>query len=245
MHRVTPLKVLYFGTPVVLVGTRNEDGSANLAPMSSAWWLGQTCVLGLGDAAQTATNLRRERECVLNLPSSSMAAPVDRIALHTARAEIPAPKLARGYTYRRDKFAAAGLTEQAADLVAAPRVAECPIQLEATLTATHGMDGCTAFEVEVVRAHVSEDLLIPGTAYVDPQRWDPLVMKFCEYFGAAQNVYPSRLATAWRMPHAARTESGGGVGENATPTSTRTRRRRGAATDALIGDGRSPGVQWT
>ncbi|OLF17009.1 flavin reductase family protein [Actinophytocola xanthii] len=203
MHRVTPLKVLYFGTPVVLLGTRNEDGSSNLAPMSSAWWLGQTCVLGLGDAAQTATNLRRERECVLNLPSASLAAHVDRIALLTGRAEIPAQKLARGYTYSRAKFAAAGLTEQPADLVAAPRVTECPIQLEATLTATHAMDGCTAFEVEVLRAHVAEDLLIPGTAYVDPERWDPLLMKFCEYFGRAENVHPSRLAGAWRMPHPA------------------------------------------
>ncbi|MEU1383387.1 flavin reductase family protein, partial [Streptomyces albidoflavus] len=31
MHVVPGLKVLYFGTPVVLVGTRNEDGTANLA----------------------------------------------------------------------------------------------------------------------------------------------------------------------------------------------------------------------
>jgi flavin reductase (DIM6/NTAB) family NADH-FMN oxidoreductase RutF len=27
---------LYFGTPVVLLSTENENGSANLAPMSSA-----------------------------------------------------------------------------------------------------------------------------------------------------------------------------------------------------------------
>jgi flavin reductase (DIM6/NTAB) family NADH-FMN oxidoreductase RutF len=32
--------ILYFGTPVVLISTQNEDGTANLAPMSSAWWLG-------------------------------------------------------------------------------------------------------------------------------------------------------------------------------------------------------------
>ncbi|WP_198007949.1 hypothetical protein [Methylovulum miyakonense] len=32
--------ILYFGTPVILVSTINEDGTANLAPMSSAWWLG-------------------------------------------------------------------------------------------------------------------------------------------------------------------------------------------------------------
>ena len=61
------LKVLYFGTPVVLVGSRNPDGTPDLAPMSSAWWLGQSCMLGLGNSAQTTANLLRERQCVLNL----------------------------------------------------------------------------------------------------------------------------------------------------------------------------------
>ena len=38
MHTVPGIKVLYFGTPVVLITTRNEDGTPNIAPMSSAWW---------------------------------------------------------------------------------------------------------------------------------------------------------------------------------------------------------------
>ena len=47
-HRVAEPAILYFGTPVVLIGTSNDDGSYNLAPMSSAWWLGWRCMLGLG-----------------------------------------------------------------------------------------------------------------------------------------------------------------------------------------------------
>ena len=39
-HSVIEPGILYFGAPVVLVSTLNEDGSANLAPMSSAFWLG-------------------------------------------------------------------------------------------------------------------------------------------------------------------------------------------------------------
>jgi flavin reductase (DIM6/NTAB) family NADH-FMN oxidoreductase RutF len=203
MHRVTPLKVLYFGTPVVLISSRNEDGSANLAPMSSAWWLGQTCVLGLAETSQTAANLHRERECVLNLPSSALVDAVDRIALLTARAEVPPHKVKRGYTHSRSKFAAAGLTPVAADLVSPPRALECPIQLEARLTAAHRLeDGMTAFQVSVERAHVAEDLLIPGKDYVDPEKWDPLIMKFCEFFGGGSNLQPSRLAGGWQMPHA-------------------------------------------
>lgn len=205
MHKISELKVLYFGTPVVLIGSRNEDGSANLAPMSSAWWLGDRCMLGLGNRGQTTANLRRERECVLNLASSSMVDAVDRLALLTGKAEVPEGKLKQGYRYEPDKFGAADLTEQPGHLVRAPRVAECPIQLECVVEASHPIEGpdlhATAFDVRVVRAHVEEDLIIPGTHYVDPLRWDPLIMKFCEFFGGGQNVHPSRLAEGWKMPH--------------------------------------------
>jgi flavin reductase (DIM6/NTAB) family NADH-FMN oxidoreductase RutF len=205
MHVCVDLKVLYFGTPVVLVGSRNPDGTANLAPMSSAWWLGQSCMLGLGNSGQTTANLLRERQCVLNLPSASMVDAVDRLALTTATPVVPSGKAAKGYRYEPDKFAAAGLIEQAAELVAAPRVAQCPIQLECEVDAAHPFGGpeshATAFQVHVVRAHVAQDLLLPGTHYVDPLRWDPLIMKFCEFFGGGDNVYPSRLAEGWRMPH--------------------------------------------
>ncbi len=44
--------ILYFGTPVVLIGSSNEDGSHNLAPMSSAWWVGWRCMLGLAQQFQ-------------------------------------------------------------------------------------------------------------------------------------------------------------------------------------------------
>ncbi|MFF5183825.1 flavin reductase family protein [Streptomyces sp. NPDC000345] len=205
MHVVPGLKVLYFGTPVVLISSLNEDGTANLAPMSSAWWLGQDCMLGLGDSSQTAANLLRERECVLNLPSSAMVDAVDRIALTTGKATVPRHKAAQGYRYEPDKFAAAGLTRQASELVRPPRIAQCPVQLECRLVAAHPFGSptpyATAFQVEVLRTHVEEDLLIPGTHYMDPLGWDPLIMKFCEFFGGGRNVHPSRLAEGWDMPH--------------------------------------------
>lgn len=205
MHVVPGLKVLYFGTPVVLISSRNEDGTANLAPMSSAWWLGRHCMLGLGSSSQTSRNLRRERECVLNLPSAAMVGAVDRLALTTGRTEIPAYRREQGYRHEPAKFARAGLTEQPSELVSPPRVAECPIQLECRLVDIHDFGGddtnAAAFEVEVLRAHVAQELVIPGTHYVDPQAWDPLIMKFCEFFGGGENVHASRLAEGWHMPH--------------------------------------------
>jgi flavin reductase (DIM6/NTAB) family NADH-FMN oxidoreductase RutF len=205
MHIVPGLKVLYFGTPVVLISSRNEDGTANLAPMSSAWWLGQSCMLGLGNSGQTTANLLREGECVLNLPSSAMVDAVDRIALTTGKPIVPEVKSSQGYRHEPRKFAAAGLTEQASDLILPPRAAECPIQMECRVVSATPFGGptsfATAFQVEILRTHVEEDLVIPGTHYIDPLKWDPLIMKFTEFFGGGDNVHPSRLAKGWNMPH--------------------------------------------
>jgi flavin reductase (DIM6/NTAB) family NADH-FMN oxidoreductase RutF len=204
MHIVPGIKVLYFGTPVVLISSVNPDGSANLAPMSSAWWLDQNAMLGMGNRSRTVANLRRHPECVLNLPSSAMAAAVDRIALTTGRPDVPEGKRRQGYRFVADKFALGGLTRQDSQLVAPPRVAECPIQLECRVTTAHPFGGTegemTAFELTVLRTYVEEGLMVAGTTHVDPLRWDPLIMKFTEFFGGGVNVHPSRLAAGWKMP---------------------------------------------
>src|SRR5690348_5933984 len=122
--------ILYFGTPVVLIGSTNEDGSHNLAPMSSAWWIGGRCVLGIACNSKTTENMIRTRECVLNLPSADLVAAVDRLARTTGSDPVPQGKLYRGYRHAKDKFGLSGLTALSAETVNAPRAAECPVQME-------------------------------------------------------------------------------------------------------------------
>lgn len=55
MHSAIEPAILYFGTPVVIVGTLNEDGSPNLAPISSVFWLGWRCVIGVGAGSKTVS----------------------------------------------------------------------------------------------------------------------------------------------------------------------------------------------
>jgi flavin reductase (DIM6/NTAB) family NADH-FMN oxidoreductase RutF len=129
MHIASEPAILYFGTPVVLISTVNEDGSYNLAPMSSAFWLGWRTVLGLSATSKTSANLQRTRQCVLNLPSVAEVAAVNRLARTTGSDPVPEAKQRRGYRFEREKFAVAGLTPVAAETVAAPRVRECPVQL--------------------------------------------------------------------------------------------------------------------
>jgi flavin reductase (DIM6/NTAB) family NADH-FMN oxidoreductase RutF len=197
MHKVVEPKIMYFGTPVVLISTLNEDGSANLAPMSSAWWLGKSCMLGLGTRSKTVENLKRLGECVLNLPSSDMVNAVDKLALTTGSSSMPEYKQKMGFRYVKQKFEEAGLTPVTSELVRPPRVTECPVQLEAIVDKMHdfGDDYAVAIEVGIVRVYMGESILNPNKRhYVDADRWKPLIMSFCEFYGLGENVHGSRLA---------------------------------------------------
>lgn len=188
MFQEVELKILYFGTPVVLISTLNEDGSPNIGPMSSAWALGNSVMLGLGTDGKTYENLTQRRECVLNFPSEDMAAAVERLAPLTGKFPVPADKAER-YRYEKDKFGAAGLTPAPSAVVGPPRIAECPLQFEAVFRAAHRVGGddagIAAVEVEVMRMHAREDLLIDAT-HIAPGRWKPLIYNFRHYFGLAQ-----------------------------------------------------------
>lgn len=199
MHRVITPKILYFGTPVVLISTLNLDGSANLAPMSSAWWLDQSCMLGLGTRSHTVENLRRERQCVLNLPSAAMVTAVDRLALTTGSNPVPDYKVKMRFRHESQKFAVAGLTSTPSDLVRPPRVAECPVQLEAVVEQFQPFgnpdDHSVAIEVRIVRVHVDDQLLnAEKRHHIDPDKWKPLIMSFLEFYGLGEQLHPSRLA---------------------------------------------------
>ena len=199
MHTVLKPKIMYFGTPVVLISTLNEDGSTNLAPMSSAWWLGDSCVLGLGRTGKTAENILRTHECVLNLPSSEMVSVVDTLALTTGKTPVPEGKLKMGYKYVKDKFGLAGLKSVNSELVEPHRVLECPIQLEAKLEKYNQLreSGKYAYsiEVKIVRMHIEKSLLSDKRRhYVDTDKWRPLIMSFCEFYELGNNVHSSRLA---------------------------------------------------
>jgi flavin reductase (DIM6/NTAB) family NADH-FMN oxidoreductase RutF len=205
MHKVIEPKILYFGTPVVLISTLNEDGSANLAPMSSAWWLNHSCMLGMSRRSKTVQNLIREKECVLNLPSADLVSQVDRLALLTGANPVPETKNQMGYRYEPNKFESAGLTPEPSDLVKAPRVVECPVQLEATLTQVHNFNepsSLASIEVAITRVHIDEQLLMMGeNNYIDPEQWNPLIMNFCEFFGLSGKLHPSRLAPLFGPAH--------------------------------------------
>lgn len=181
--------ILYFGTPVALISTMQADGSPNISPMSSAWALGDRVVLGLSGRSQCALNLERLGECVINLPDASLWQRVEAIADTTGSNPVPDYKRVMGYRFEPDKFAHAGLTAEASQVVAPPRIAECPMQLEARVMAMHACgDASVIVHTRVERVHAHADIVVPGTQHVDVAAWSPLLYVFRHYVGGGERL---------------------------------------------------------
>lgn len=187
--------ILYFGNPVALVASINDDRSANLAPLSSFWALGWTMTLGLLAETQTIRNLEKRPECVVNLPSPEMWRQVETLAPLTGRDPVPDDKRSK-FRFEKDKFAAASFTTLASELVRAPRVKECPVQLEAVVRSihtlvgeprVHKLGGAASVEVEILRVHVRSDFVLEDH-YIDPAKWQPLIYNFRHYFGLGDEL---------------------------------------------------------
>jgi flavin reductase (DIM6/NTAB) family NADH-FMN oxidoreductase RutF len=202
MHLNSSPAILYFGTPVVLISTLNEDGSYNLAPMSSVFWLGWRCMIGLSMYSKTAQNILRTGECVLNLPSVKQVEAVNLLAKTTGSDPVPPAKFQRGYRYEKEKFGIAGLTPLPSETIMPPRVLECPVQLEAVVEGTHGLaqndpalsGRIITIELRMQRVHLEESILMEGNPdRVDPDKWRPLIMSFQEFYGLGEKVHYSTL----------------------------------------------------
>lgn len=203
MHLESKTSILYFGTPVVIISTKNENGTDNLAPMSSIFWLGWRCVIGLAAASKTTQNLMRTRECVLNLPSINEAPFVDLLAKTTGSNPVPAGKLQKGYRFEEDKFGIAGFTRMPSTTVNAARVRECPVQMEAVVETVHGLAEAdpdqrgkiVTFELKIKKVYLDSAIIKDENPdRVNPDKWKPLIMSFQQFYSLGNNIYPSALA---------------------------------------------------
>ncbi|MBN9612745.1 MAG: flavin reductase family protein [Actinobacteria bacterium] len=212
-HRVIEPSVLYLGTPVYLVATRNPDGTPNLAPASSHFALGRTIVLGLEEGGQSLDNVRRHPQLTVNFPSAPQWQHVERLAGVTGRDPVPTAK-AGAYAFEPHKFERAGLTPAASDLVDVPRVAEAPIQREArVLGVTEAVTGeFGVVEAEVVRVHAAHEIVVDGTDHIDPEAWHPLIYAYRHFYDRGAEVGWTRKSPLVRPPAAVeRWETAGGT----------------------------------
>ncbi|MGY0037286.1 flavin reductase family protein [Pedobacter sp. NJ-S-72] len=138
------------------------------------------------------------------LPSVNQAEAVNRLALTTGTFPVPAGKAQKGYRYEADKFKLAGLTPLFSETVAAPRVAECPVQMEAVVENIHDLaqedelqrGKLVTIELRVQRIYLEESIQMDGQPNrVDPDKWRPLIMSFQQFYGLGEQVNTSTLST--------------------------------------------------
>lgn len=188
MHTTITPSVLYFGTPVALISTVNPDGSTNLSPISSLWALGTTYALGLGTEGHAISNIRRVPELVINLAEAAMVPAIERIAPTTGSDPVP-PNKRTLYRHEPDKWVVGGLSPVLSDTVAPQRVGESPVQMEAIAVDVSPVDvDAVIVQARITRVHVRDDLVQPGTSYLDLDRWRPLYYTFRHYYTQGEDV---------------------------------------------------------
>ena len=146
--------------PIAFVSTIGEDGIYNLAPFSAYASISiKPAIVGFsvvprrdGQKKDTLKNIEFSKDFVINVVNETLAE-----AMNKTSATFPSSV---------DEFKEAGLTPIKSDLVKAPRVAECPINMECKLLQIlqfgKSSNGSNLVIGEVVLFHVKDELYVNG-----------------------------------------------------------------------------------
>jgi len=148
MKKSLGAKTLLFPTPVLMVGTYDCDGKANL--MNAAW--GGICcsqppcvAVSLRKATHSWAGIAERKAFTVGIASEARMVEADFVGITSGR-DV-------------DKFAAAGLTPVRSDLVDAPYAAEFPVILECRLLHTIEIGLHTQFIGEIIDVKAEADVL--------------------------------------------------------------------------------------
>ncbi|MCE0742176.1 flavin reductase family protein [Bacillus sp. G16] len=183
-------KIMYYGSSTFLLSTLNEDGTTNISPMSSSWALGNYIVLGVGLGGKAIENLERHKECVINLPGPDLWEHVERISSYSGKKNVPPLKKQLGFTYKKEKYEAAGLTPLKSKTVAPTRIKECPIHIEVVVKHIRIPEYEPSFaivETQALHFH-AEKRIILNENHINPSKWSPLIYNFRHYFGLGREI---------------------------------------------------------
>lgn len=137
-----------YSKPPVVIGSYNEDGTANV--MSASWYgIVNSKPLKVSVSLRPAThsyhNLVRDGVYTVNIPNESLASFVAFVGHHSGR--------------DMDKFEQTGFTPVKAEYVNAPYVDEFPVVLECNVTESHDLGSHRMFIAEVIDTKVNENIL--------------------------------------------------------------------------------------
>jgi flavin reductase (DIM6/NTAB) family NADH-FMN oxidoreductase RutF len=163
MKKSVGAKTILYPTPVMVVGTYDAAGRANV--MVAAWG-GIACSkppcvsVSLRSATSSHGNIMARKAFTISLPSEAHAAQADYFGIVSGRDQ--------------DKFKVSGLTAVRSDVVDAPYVGEFPFVLECSVVAVHELGLHTQFVGEIKDVKV-DDALLGADGRVDLGRLRPIL----------------------------------------------------------------------
>jgi len=166
--------------PAVMVSCTDANGRPNIITLA---WAGVLCsdppMVGLGIRPSRYSHgiIAKTGEFVVNLPSRKEFDATDFCGVHSGR-EV-------------DKFAATGLTPVKGELVQAPLIQECPVNLECKVRQIINLGSHDLFIGEVVRVHAPEgdlaEILVDGFAYGNGRYYS--LGEIIGYYGCARSKF--------------------------------------------------------
>jgi flavin reductase (DIM6/NTAB) family NADH-FMN oxidoreductase RutF len=172
-------KTLIYPTPVLVVGSYNADGSANI--MTAAWGgvassKPASIAVSIRSATATHGNIMQRKAFTVSIPGESQAMIADYVGLVSGR--------------EHNKIAELGLTPAASMLVDAPYASEFPLVLECRLSAVHELGMHTQFIGEIVDTKAEYSVLGEDGAGVDVTLLRPILyaMGAQAYFGLGKHL---------------------------------------------------------
>lgn len=169
-QRWKPGTVLY-PLPAVLVSCGATPEEYNLLTVA---WTGTVCTnppmcsISVRPERHSYGIIRRTGEFVINLTTRRLARATDWCGVRSGR--------------DWDKFCEMGLTPVASETVAAPLLAESPVNIECRVRQVVPLGSHDLFIAEVVGVQVDEALIDPATGRFCLERADPIVYSHGEYF---------------------------------------------------------------
>ena len=163
-----------FPRPVVLLSARNPAGKDSIMTAS---WAGVACsappmiTVGIRKSRYTHALIAASQEFVANIPTSKQEDLVEFCGTKSG-AEV-------------DKWNALGLTRGKAELVHAPTVEECPINLECRVRHVLPLGSHDLFVAEIVRVQI-DPLLLTDAGDVNQRALDSLAWGTSTFYRVLQ-----------------------------------------------------------
>ena len=159
-----------FPCPVVLVTCTDNNGNPNIITLA---WVGTVCseppmiALGIRPTRYSHKLITNSKEFVVNIPSTKILRESDYCGVTSGK--------------NIEKFSKTKLTQQQAEMVKAPLIQECPVNIECKLREIIPLGAHDLFLGEIVRVHVDENIL-DQKGNIDFKKANPFMYNQGEYW---------------------------------------------------------------